>query len=86
MQSGEIVKIFDHGNQVQILCLDDRGLLSIFLEHKQFYSLLRVIKRTGLKVNGLLIKFDKDVNKVPALGNNRYYFTRKYKNKEQKAS
>ncbi len=76
MQTGKIIRIFDLGTQVQILCADERGLLSVYLGHKPFRSFIRAIRRAGLKLNGLLINFNRDVIMVPALGNNREYSTR----------
>jgi len=67
MQTGKIVRIFDHGAQMQILCADERGLLSAYCERKSLSSLIKTIRRAGLKLNGLLINFDKDVIQVPAL-------------------
>ena len=68
MRTGNIIRIFKHGNNVQVMCSDDRGLLSVYFEHGHFISFCRVIKEAGLKLNGLLIKFDRDIIKVPVLG------------------
>jgi hypothetical protein len=76
MQTGKIIKIIDLGVKIQILCTDERGLLSAYLERKPFYTFIKAIKRARLKLNGLLINFNKDVIRVPALGNGREYSTR----------
>jgi hypothetical protein len=75
MQTGQIVKIFDQGATVQILCADERGLLSAYCELKPYRSFIKKIKRAGLKLNGLLINFDSNEIRVPALRNNRGYST-----------
>jgi hypothetical protein len=76
MQTGKIIRIFDLGNKIQILCTDERGLLSVYFERKPFNSFFKAVKKAGLKLNGLLISFNRDYIQVPALGNNREYSTR----------
>jgi hypothetical protein len=75
MQTGKIVRILDQGNQMQILCADERGLLSAYCAHKPFRSFIKKIQRSGLKLDGLLINFDRDVIRVPALHDNSQYST-----------
>jgi hypothetical protein len=75
MQTGHIVRIFDLGAKVQILCADERGLLSVYFERKPFSQFVKAVKRARLKLNGLCINFNKDVIRVPALGNDREYST-----------
>ncbi len=75
MQTAKIIRIFNLGAKVQILCADERGILSIYFEQKPFYLFARAIKRARLKLNGLLINFNRDVISVPALGNGREYST-----------
>jgi hypothetical protein len=70
MQTAKIVKILDNGSNIQVLCADERGLLSVYFEHRFFRSFSKAIKRAGLTLNGLLINFDKTRVGVPALGKN----------------
>ncbi len=73
MHTGQIIKIFDLEVNLQILCKDERGLLSIYLNRKPFNSFIKAIKKGGLQLNGLLIHFDENMICVPALKNNRRY-------------
>ncbi len=68
MQTAKIVRIFDNGANIQVLCADERGLLSVYFENKFFGSFSKGIKRAGLKLNGLLINIDRGAVGVPALG------------------
>jgi hypothetical protein len=76
MQTGQIVRIFYQGAQVQIFCADERGLFSVYFELKPFYSFVKAIKSAKLKLNGLLIHFDRDTVSVPALNKAKEYSTR----------
>ena len=76
MRNGKIVRIFDHGIIIQVLCADERGLLSVYLEREPFNSFYRATKRAGLKLKGLCVNFDKDLLSVPALGKHGNYSTR----------
>ena len=73
MQTGNIIRIFNHNNNVQVMCSDDRGLLSVYFEYGHFASFCKIIKKAGLKLNGLLIKFNRDIVRVPALGERKEY-------------
>ncbi len=68
MRSASIVRFINHGTNIQLLCTDERGLLSIYLSPETFASFNKKIHRSGLKLAGLLIKFDRFVLGVPALG------------------
>ena len=76
MQTGNIIRIFDHSNNVQVMCSDDRGLLSVYFEHGHFSSFCQIIKKAGLNLHGLLIKFDRDTVRIPALSENKEYRSR----------
>jgi hypothetical protein len=58
LQSGKIVRVIDHGPIVQILCSDDRGLLSVYFDKKPFELFQNIIKKVGLTMKGLEIEFD----------------------------
>lgn len=68
MQAGKVVRVIDHGTSVQVLCADERGLLSIYFEHKPFSLFYNLIRKAGLKLDGLQIEFNRDMVHVPALG------------------
>jgi hypothetical protein len=73
MKTGQIIRILDLDVNVQILCKDERGLLSIYLDRKPFNTFIKAIRKNGLKLNGLLVHFDKNMICVPALKNNPGY-------------
>ena len=73
MQTGNIIRIFNHSNNVQVMCSDERGLLSTYFDHGHFSSFYGIIKKAGLNLNGLLIKFDRDTVRIPALSENKEY-------------
>ncbi len=66
MRLGTIVRIIDHGTNVQLMCADERGLLSVYLEIKRFGHLARAVKKAGLELLGLQIKFNRDTVLIPA--------------------
>jgi hypothetical protein len=76
MQTGHIIRILDYGPKIQILCADERGLLSVYFEPEPFKRFFRAIQRAGLKLSGLLIHFNRDAITIPALGNHKEYATR----------
>jgi len=68
MQIAQVVRATDHGTIVQILCVDDGGLLSVYFEHKPFSLFYKAIQKAGLKLKGLQIRYDRDRVYVPSLG------------------
>jgi hypothetical protein len=72
MQTAKIVKAIDLGVNVQLLCADDRGLRSVYFKPKPYKSFLKTIQRSGLKLNGLQINFDREAVLVPFLGFKRF--------------
>ncbi len=76
MKTGKIVKIFNNINNIQVMCADDRGLLSVYFDRDHFLSFHKAIRKTGLKLNGLLINFDRHTVNVPALGGRKEYCSR----------
>lgn len=68
MQTAKVVRAIDHGTFIQLLCADDRGLLSVYFDHKPFGLFCKTIQKAGLKLKGLRIKYDRNIVRVPALG------------------
>ena len=68
MHTAKVVKVINHGTNVQLLCSDERGLLSVYFEYKPFSLFIRSLQKAGLKLNSLLIDFNQDIVRVPALG------------------
>ena len=73
MQTVKVVRAFTHGTNVQLLCADERGLLSVYFEYKRFNLFLRSLQKTGLALNGLSISFDRNTVRVPVLGKHSDY-------------
>ncbi len=73
MKTGKIVKIFNNVNNIQVMCADEGGLLSVYFGCDQFLSFQKAIKKAGLKLNGLLINFDRYTVNVPAMGGRKDY-------------
>lgn len=65
MRIAKIVRVIDHGTNVQLLCSDDRGLLSVYLEIKRFAHFCRAVRKAGLELLGLQIKFNRDTVLIP---------------------
>jgi hypothetical protein len=67
MQAGKIVKIIDCGTKMQVLCTDERGLLSVYFENSLFNSFYQTIRKAGLNPEGLQIVFDRNIVQIPSL-------------------
>lgn len=70
MQTGKVVRTIDNGLNMQVLCADERGLLSVYFEHKLFSMFTRFVQKSGLKLCGLQIEFNRQMVHVPALRKN----------------
>jgi hypothetical protein len=68
LNSARVVKAIDHGSNVQLLCLDERGLLSVYLDPEPFSLFCRGLKRARVELVGALIGFDRDTIQVANLG------------------
>jgi hypothetical protein len=58
MRSARVIQAIDHGSIVQVLCADERGLLSIYFDNKPFNNFMKILKKAGLTLKALEIKFD----------------------------
>jgi hypothetical protein len=67
MRTGKVIRFIDLGSNVQLLCADKAGLLSVYFEHMPFISFYRMIRKAGLKLAGLQIEFNRTMVHVPAL-------------------
>jgi hypothetical protein len=68
MREAKVVRAIAHGTNVQVLCTDERGLLSVYFEHKPFVSFYKLIKNAGLKFTGLQIEFNREIVRIPSIG------------------
>ena len=69
MQTAQVVRAIDHRTIVQVICLNDMDLLSVYFEPGTYVSLCKAIEKAGLKLEGLKITFDCHKANVPALDN-----------------
>ncbi len=60
LQTARVIRPIDHGDFVQLLCSDERGLLSVYFEIAQFEVFLNYLYKANMEVGGLQIKFDHD--------------------------
>jgi hypothetical protein len=72
LQTVHIIRPIDNGSRVQLLCSDDRGLLSVYFDPGQFEIFLTYLYKANLELGGLLIQFDKDRVLVPQSG--RFFY------------
>jgi len=68
MQEGKIARVIAHKTNVQVLCTDERGLLSVYFEPKPYISFYKRIKNAGLKFAGLQIEFNHEIVRIPSIG------------------
>jgi hypothetical protein len=68
MQTGKVIRVIYHEQNVQVLCADERGLLSVYFEQTPFISFYKLVRKAGLKLAGLQIEFNREMVRVPALG------------------
>lgn len=68
MQEGKVVRIITHRSNVQVLCADERGLLSVYFDQAPFISFYKLIKKAGLKLAGLQIEFNREMVRIPSIG------------------
>ena len=68
MQEGKVVRIITHRSNVQVLCADERGLLSVYFDQGPIISFYKLIKKAGLKLAGLQIEFSREEVRIPAIG------------------
>ena len=68
MQTARVVRAIDHGTVIQLLCADELGLISVYLDHEPFDLLCKTIQKMGLKLEGLQIRYDRHKIHVLALG------------------
>jgi hypothetical protein len=68
LHAGKVVKVMDHGTIVQLLCADDRGLLSVYFEIKPFELFQNMVKKAGLSLKGLEIEFNSEIVNITRNG------------------
>jgi hypothetical protein len=78
MQEAKVVRAIAHTTNVQVLCTDERGLLSVYFEPKPFVSFYKMVKNAGLKFAGLQIEFNREMVRIPSIGKTgKVCFTRR---------
>ena len=68
MHIAKVIRVNDLGNTIQLLCVDDSGLSSVYFEYEPFRLLYKAIQKAGLKLKGLQIRYERDRVYVPSLG------------------
>jgi hypothetical protein len=68
MQAAKVVRVIDHGTIIQLLCSDERGLLSVYFDNKPFSIFQKIVKKAGLSLNGLEIEFNMEMVSVTSKG------------------
>jgi hypothetical protein len=68
LQTARVIRPIDNGCQVQLLCSDDFGLLSVYFDPGQFEVFLNYLYKANLDLGGLLIAFDRDRVLIPQRG------------------
>jgi hypothetical protein len=61
LSKARVVKVIDHGVNVQLLCSDERGLLSVYLDRQPFILFSDLLRRAGMRMKGALIEFDLEI-------------------------
>ncbi len=67
MQKAKVIQVMVHSTNVQLLCADERGLLSVYFEHQPFSLFNKVIHEAGLTLKGLQIEFNRSIVHVTVL-------------------
>ncbi len=68
LRRAKVIKAIDHGARVQLLCEDDGGLLSVYLDQGPFEAFERVLGKAGMELKGALIGFDEEVVQLAFCG------------------
>jgi hypothetical protein len=58
IQTARVIQVIDHGTIFQLLCADERGLLSVYFDIKPFNNFQKTLNKAGLTLKGLEIKFN----------------------------
>ncbi len=66
-----VMRAKDLGGKVQLICSDDLGLLSVYLDYRPFCLLTRILCQSRQEMRGTLIEFNRELVRV-ALPNNRW--------------
>ncbi len=68
LRRATVVKAKDLGGKIQLLCKDDLGLLSVYLDYQPFALFTRILCRAGLELEGALIEFNRELVRVALPG------------------
>jgi hypothetical protein len=68
MHSAKVVKVTNLGATVQLLCVNNNGLSSVYLEYEPFSLLRKAIRKAGVAFQGLQVRYDRNRLHVPSLG------------------
>ncbi len=68
LQRAFVVRAKDLGGKVQLVCRDDFGVLSVYLDYQPFALLTRILCRAGLELPGALIEFNRELVRIALPG------------------
>jgi hypothetical protein len=64
LQRASVMRAKDLGGKVQILCADDHGLLSVYMDYQPFCRFTRILCESGMKMKGTIIEFNREQVRV----------------------
>ncbi len=68
LQRARVLQAKDLGGKVQLICQDEFGLLSAYLDYEPFCLFTRILCQAGLQLKGALIEFNRDLVRVSMPG------------------
>jgi hypothetical protein len=64
LQRASVMRARDLGGKVQIICTDDHGLLSVYMDYSPFCQFTRILCESGLKMKGTVIEYNRELVRV----------------------
>jgi hypothetical protein len=71
LQRVSVMRAKDLGGKVQIICADDQGLLSVYMDYRPFCRFTRILCESGMKMKGTVIEFNREQVRI-ALPDSRW--------------
>lgn len=83
LQSAKVVRAIHNGTNIQLLCSDERGLLSVYFEPAPFTSFYKLLRRSHLKLADLPVEFNREIIRVPSIDKTCHVYVTQSKNIKQ---
>jgi hypothetical protein len=74
METGKVIRVFYHSDNTQVMCVNGQRILSVYFEHKHYNSFYKIIKNRHIELYGLLIKFDRNIVKIPVISERKEHY------------